>query len=145
VRVAAARTIIASIEPRMTVPTTLAIEAPAVRAEPRATPDVATAEARAIVCRRCGHAVTREEARVSRGGAHVHTRINPGGWVFELGCFAEAPGCRAEGPATTAFTWFPGYAWAIALCAGCGTHLGWRYSGEGGTFFGLILDRLIAP
>ena len=42
--------------------------------------------------------------------------------------------CDAEpaGEATLAHTWFPGHAWSIGVCAGCGTHLGWAF-GPGAT------------
>jgi hypothetical protein len=33
----------------------------------------------------------------------------------------------ASSEASTLFTWFEGYAWQVASCAGCGTHLGWRF------------------
>jgi hypothetical protein len=95
-----------------------------------------------IACARCGHAIAREEARVSRQGAHVHTRINPAGWVYRIGCFDPVEGCVLDGPATTEHTWFAGHAWRIALCGACAQHLGWRFEGEAGVFWGLILDRL---
>jgi hypothetical protein len=102
-----------------------------------------TALDRVIACARCSHGITREEARVARGGSHVHTRLNPGGWVHEFGCFAEAPGCKLEGEPTLAFTWFPEHAWRLAHCGSCGAHLGWRFEGPLGTFFGLVLERLL--
>jgi hypothetical protein len=97
---------------------------------------------RVLVCASCSHPITREEARVSRDGAHVHTRINPHGYVFQLGCFDPADGCATEGEATTEHTWFPGHAWRLASCRACAQHLGWRFEGESGVFWGLILDRL---
>jgi hypothetical protein len=109
---------------------------PATEAEP----SVATEDA--IVCAGCSRAITRAEARVARGGSHVHTRLNPHGWVWEFGCFLEAPGCRVTGEPTEEHTWFAGQAWRIADCAGCGVHLGWRFDGADGSFFGLILERL---
>jgi hypothetical protein len=33
-----------------------------------------------------------------------------------------------EGAASAEYSWFPGYAWTIALCAACAVHLGWRYA-----------------
>lgn len=92
-------------------------------------------------CARCDHEVTRDSARVGVAGQHVHTRINPGGWVHQFGCFAQADGVRVTGPSTTEHTWFAGYAWALVVCASCGEHLGWRFSGET-LFYGLLLDRL---
>ncbi len=109
---------------------------PEVDAATRAAPEAM------LRCRRCDHAITPASARVSRAGAHAHTRINPGGWVYQLGCFAEAPGCVATGPATTEATWFQGHAWRVALCGACGEHLGWRFEGPGDSFWGLILERL---
>jgi hypothetical protein len=111
-----------------------------VLAAPEAAPEAA--EDDALVCARCSHAITSEATRVSRGGAHIHTRRNPGGWVYQFGCFAEAPGCRALGEPSEEFTWFPGHAWRLAVCGSCGAHLGWRFDGASGSFFGLILERL---
>jgi hypothetical protein len=93
------------------------------------------------VCASCSHPVTKEAARVSRAGSHVHTRLNPGGYVWEFGCFAEAD-VKLEGDATLEFTWFAGHMWRIAHCGSCSQHLGWRFDGSDGTFFGLILERL---
>jgi hypothetical protein len=97
-----------------------------------------------LCCARCGHPVTRERHRIAVNGRHEHTRVNPFGFVFHFGCFAQADGCAVDGPPTTEETWFPGYAWRIAHCAACHSHLGWAFQGEG-AFFGLLLDRLTAP
>jgi hypothetical protein len=94
-------------------------------------------------CKRCGHSITEAEQRILVEGAHVHRRRNPAGIQFEFGCFRLAAGCRSEGEATVQHTWFAGYAWAVALCAQCGEHLGWHYDG-GVSFYGLILERLVA-
>lgn len=96
---------------------------------------------RPIKCRACGHAITSHDAKTSVHGAYEHRRVNPTGVDFHLGCFSRAPGCAIEGAPTLFWTWFPGYAWQIALCRGCGDHLGWAFTGES-TFFGLILPRL---
>ena len=65
--------------------------------------------------------------------------------VFAVGCFAAAPGCTVVGQPSEEFTWFAGTRWQVAVCASCGTHLGWRYERiSGGIFFGLLLDRLVA-
>jgi hypothetical protein len=76
-------------------------------------------------------------------GSHRHVFANPYGFVFEIGCFSDAPGAAGRGPVATAFSWFAGTAWQAAVCAACGRHLGWRYDrGDSHFFFGLILDRL---
>lgn len=96
---------------------------------------------RAIRCAECDHPITSESERVEVHGAHEHRRVNPDGDDFHVGCFGRAPGCAAGGEPTLHWTWFPGYAWRIAHCRGCGEHLGWAFSGEG-RFHALILPRL---
>lgn len=94
-----------------------------------------------LVCAACGETVTRERFAVTRRDAHAHTVFNPMGQVFEIRCFSHAACVNAE-PARTEFTWFPGYAWRLAHCAGCGVQLGWHYEGDGVPFYGLIRGRL---
>jgi hypothetical protein len=105
--------------------------------------DDATGVRRSLCCVVCGQVVTDERHRVSVHGASEHRFMNPAGFVYALGCFAEAPGCRMRGAPTDEFTWFPGYTWCYALCAGCDSHLGWLFEGgQWSRFFGLILNRL---
>jgi len=99
-------------------------------------------EERRLVCRDCGNRVTRENWRIAVSGQHVHVFFNPHGLVFEIGCFDQAPGAAAMGPPSTEFTWFAGSAWRVAVCRACLNHLGWRFEGECGAFFGLILSCL---
>jgi len=97
----------------------------------------------AICCRFCLQVITSAGERVAQSGAHRHTFANPHGYLFEIGCFRSAPGCRSEGPAVTEFSWFSGYAWRIAACGRCLNHLGWRFQGAAPSFYGLILNNLI--
>jgi hypothetical protein len=97
---------------------------------------------REITCAACGAGITHEKERMSVGGAHVHTFKNPSAIDFTIGCFANAHGCRPVGERSTVWTWFPGFAWQVSLCARCGAHLGWSFEGEASRFWGLILDKL---
>jgi hypothetical protein len=97
---------------------------------------------RRLHCIACRQLVTRLDERISVNGAAEHTVRNPYGIEFHIGCFKSAYGCRAHGAPTRAHTWFPGYAWRLALCARCGLHLGWLYRGDTDGFHGLILNRL---
>ena len=99
---------------------------------------------RRLRCNRCGHCITEAEQRILVEGAHVHRRRNPAGIQFEIGCFRTAAGCRHGGDPTAEYTWFSGSQWAIALCSQCGEQLGWRYVGSDSSFYGLILERLVA-
>ncbi len=111
--------------------------------DPRRRPETGTAGDDRLYCAVCGHPVTRQRWRIAVNGAHEHVVFNPAGRLFRIGCFAAADGAAAVGAPTLAFTWFKGFAWRVATCAGCGGHLGWRYAGDGGgDFFGLILNAL---
>jgi hypothetical protein len=93
-------------------------------------------------CTACDHAIAREQARIDVQGKHVHTFVNPAGHEFTVRCFGEAPGCRGMGDESTFWTWFPGFAWRIALCAQCGTHVGWSFRGAAEAFWGLVVERV---
>lgn len=97
-----------------------------------------------LFCAHCKHAITDDKQRAAVNGAHAHTCTNPHGITFHIGCFRQAPGCTAEGAATAEHTWFPGYAWQIAYCARCDTHLGWLFTSPDDAFYGLITGRLIS-
>ena len=95
-------------------------------------------------CARCGALVTDGAARIPVHGAHDHHCVNPAGAGVHIGCFAAAPGVVQMGNHSYDYTWFPSYAWRVALCAACSHHLGWSFEGaeEPRLFHGLILDRL---
>ncbi|MBI3571612.1 MAG: hypothetical protein HY082_11035 [Gammaproteobacteria bacterium] len=95
-----------------------------------------------LFCAACRHPVTHRDERIPVQGGHEHTFTNPRGIAYRIGCYREAAGCSAVGEATAEFTWFPGYAWRIALCANCRAHLGWRFQAGGEYFHGLIVNRL---
>jgi hypothetical protein len=94
-----------------------------------------------LVCSICKHVITFESERTDIHGQHRHHFTNPGGYSFYLGCFNSAPGCAEVGLQCSEHTWFPGTRWQISVCASCGEHLGWKYSGSN-EFHGLVLTRL---
>lgn len=96
----------------------------------------------AILCRACSHIITAGDQQIEVAGSHRHTFFNPVGIVYELGCFARAPGCSLAGESSAEFSWFAGYLWRIALCGQCGIHLGWRFQSAEISFYGLILSHL---
>jgi len=96
-------------------------------------------------CAACGHEITTAGERITVQEAHEHTFVNPGGYVYRIGCFRRAWGCLQAGESTDAFSWFKGCPWRYAVCGECFAHLGWSYEAAGGLFFGLILDRLSPP
>ncbi len=104
-------------------------------------PETHSLDERWLCCALCGARVCREEDRIEIDGAHAHTKFNPAGILFQIGCFAEAPGCVEVTPPSAEFPWFEGYRWRICVCRACQSHLGWSFAGPA-QFFGLILDKL---
>jgi len=95
-----------------------------------------------VYCAACSSVIARSDDRIEVNGRHQHRCTNPYGFVFDLGCFAEALGCALSGERTAADTWFPGFQWRYASCDQCQRHLGWYFDSEGRYFYGLILDRI---
>jgi hypothetical protein len=113
------------------------------RSSPLTTPqDAAPEPGTSLVCAACRHPITDDDQRIAMNGGHEHTFVNPGGFAYTIGCFADAWGCAHHGSVESAFSWFPGWTWQVAACAGCRAHLGWVYRNAAETFHGLILDRL---
>jgi hypothetical protein len=100
-------------------------------------------EKRALCCAECRHPITRQRDRTEKNGQHHHVFANPHGYMYQIGCFAQAPGCLTTGGETSYFSWFPGYTWQIAICGNCLTLLGWAFRGTDNQFFGLIVDKLV--
>jgi len=95
-----------------------------------------------LCCAVCQNPITRNRDRIEQNGAHRHVFANPHGYVYQIGCFSQAPGCAAIGQDTSYFSWFPGYSWRVALCNQCLTLLGWAFRNPESQFFGLIVDKL---
>jgi hypothetical protein len=96
---------------------------------------------RAVVCRECKHALSKESERIEVGGKPQHTFVNPHAYAFTIVCFKIAPGCVGFGERSTYWSWFERHAWRIALCGGCSAHVGWSFEGES-SFHGLVIDRI---
>ncbi len=95
-----------------------------------------------IRCAQCREVVTTAKLAVQRNGAHEHTFRNPAGYSWTIRCFRDAGGCTAAGAFTPEASWFAGYQWCYALCAGCARHLGWWFVGSGPSFVALIAGRI---
>jgi hypothetical protein len=93
-------------------------------------------------CANCQYPITRKTDRIEINEKHQHVFANPHGYIYQIGCFVQAPGCVIIGEETSQFSWFPGYTWQIALCGRCLTLLGWAFRSNESLFYGLILDRL---
>ena len=96
-------------------------------------------------CAACGAEIARDRDRIPLDGEAARAFVNPEGIEYVIAGFRLAPGCSPSGERTAYWSWFPGFAWQIALCADCGAHLGWSFASDRETFYGLVLDRLSAP
>ena len=97
---------------------------------------------RAILCAACSTQVSDTSQRIDVAGRHQHTFFNPAGIVYQVACFATAPGCRGIGPFSAEFTWFPGHRWQLGMCACCAEQLGWHFAGDQ-SFTALIESRIL--
>lgn len=96
----------------------------------------------ALVCTSCRFSITRESERMEVNGSHTHGFANPHGLYYDIGCFAFAPGCAFSQDSSSEFAWFAGHRWRLAVCRGCGTHMGWLFESKNSSFAGLILAAL---
>ncbi|XP_037092411.1 protein cereblon-like [Pollicipes pollicipes] len=54
--------------------------------------------------------------------------VNPHGDLHETLTLHRASGLRCITRPSTEYSWFPGYAWEIAHCTQCSSHMGWRFT-----------------
>ncbi|CAL8382287.1 unnamed protein product [Boreogadus saida] len=54
--------------------------------------------------------------------------VNPHGYVHETLTVYNASNLNLVGWPSTMHSWFPGYAWTIAQCRNCGSHMGWKFT-----------------
>ncbi|KAJ8301385.1 hypothetical protein KUTeg_020372 [Tegillarca granosa] len=54
--------------------------------------------------------------------------VNPGGHIHETLTVYKVQNVDLIGRPTKEHSWFPGYAWTIAQCKSCNSHLGWRFT-----------------
>ncbi|MBS1952625.1 MAG: hypothetical protein JST89_00420 [Cyanobacteria bacterium SZAS-4] len=91
-----------------------------------------------VRCSSCEHELTKPSLAIQ---PHEHTFRNPVGMTFHVALYSDAPGAISVGEPTMLATWFPNYAWSLAICAQCKTHLGWWFHGAD-KFAGLITNRI---
>ncbi|XP_062400482.1 protein cereblon [Sardina pilchardus] len=54
--------------------------------------------------------------------------VNPHGYVHETLTVYKTTNLNLIGRPSTLHSWFPGYAWTIAQCRTCGSHMGWKFT-----------------
>lgn len=83
-------------------------------------------------CVRCKNCKTllgrRSDMLVMSSEGPMNAYVNPHGFVHETMTLLKANGLSLVGQPDSRYSWFPGYAWTIADCAHCGTHMGWLFT-----------------
>uniref|UniRef100_A0A5K3F0F9 Protein cereblon n=2 Tax=Mesocestoides corti TaxID=53468 RepID=A0A5K3F0F9_MESCO len=56
--------------------------------------------------------------------------VNPQGFIFDMLTLSTVQTGAIDliGEPSDQYSWFPGYAWTIAQCAGCQSHMGWQFT-----------------
>uniref|UniRef100_A0A0A9YEK0 Protein cereblon n=1 Tax=Lygus hesperus TaxID=30085 RepID=A0A0A9YEK0_LYGHE len=73
------------------------------------------------------------------------TYVNPGGYVHDTITLSTATNLIIISNPSTEYSWFPGYAWEIAVCCHCQKHIGWKFTSKKlvpKTFWGLSRQSL---
>jgi len=94
-----------------------------------------------LVCANCGHPVTMVAEKTDIHGRHDHSFTNLG-YLVQLGCFRNAPGCIGIQGISNGYSWFRGYSWQIQVCQDCYAQLGWKYMSQNESFYALIFNML---
>jgi hypothetical protein len=95
----------------------------------------------ALICASCRHPITSVSEQTDVRGRHDHA-FSYYRQIVRLGCFRTAPGCLGVQGISHGYSWFRGYAWQIQVCRNCSTQLGWKYTSEDESFYGLIFETL---
>ncbi len=56
--------------------------------------------------------------------------VNQNGHIHETLTVYKAKNLTLIGYPSTQFSWFQGYAWTIAMCQHCKSHIGWRFTAD---------------
>lgn len=98
-----------------------------------------------FLCKRCRTrlAIYNDIFPMAKGNVNANY-CNPAGYIHETLTVHKTldQAVRLVDRPSTEFSWFPGYAWQIAVCNKCSSHIGWKFLAVNRnlrprTFFGL--------
>lgn len=102
-------------------------------------------------CKRCKTkiAVYNDIFAMAKGNVNANY-CNPAGYIHETLTVQKTldNAVRMVDRPSTEFSWFPGYAWQIAVCDKCSLHIGWKFLAlnknlKPKSFFGLSCKSLV--
>jgi len=79
-------------------------------------------------CNKCGSVFGKKKDLFQISEGLVDAYVNPGGVVHDVVTIKKVSGAKLRGTPQTEHSWFPGYAWTIAECNECRSHIGWRFT-----------------
>lgn len=102
-------------------------------------------------CKRCRNPIAIYDDIFAMAKGNVNANYcNPAGYIHETLTVKKTleNSLKMVDRPSTDFSWFPGYAWQIAVCLKCHTHLGWKFIAvvknlRPKTFFGLSNKSLV--
>jgi len=94
---------------------------------PASSDDVELGDRGWYACAACALRLAREDWVLEAETQGPLVFANPHGRFFELLLVTHVVGGAFDRHATGEFTWFPGYAWRVGVCAGCHAHIGWHF------------------
>ncbi|XP_073954251.1 protein cereblon-like isoform X2 [Choristoneura fumiferana] len=81
----------------------------------------------ALCCGACGGELARRAHMFAMSSDGVHANYtNHGGFMHDIVTVRSARNTSLGAPSAE-YSWFPGYCWRVAQCAGCTAHVGWRF------------------
>ncbi|KAH9301317.1 hypothetical protein KI387_012900 [Taxus chinensis] len=82
-----------------------------------------------VRCKICSTVISRRRNMlVMSTDGPIGAYVNAHGFVHEILTLYNTRGLALKGHAETELSWFPGYAWTIAHCSVCDSHMGWLFT-----------------
>lgn len=82
-----------------------------------------------VRCKNCQTVIARRsDMLVMSNEGPLGAYVNPNGFVHEVMTLYKVNGLALIGGPNINYSWFPGYAWTIANCATCESHMGWLFT-----------------
>ncbi|ONK79086.1 uncharacterized protein A4U43_C01F2800 [Asparagus officinalis] len=82
-----------------------------------------------ICCKNCHTLIAkRSDMVIMSSDGPLNAYVNPHGYVHEAITVYNATALALWGSPSKEHSWFPGYAWTIANCATCESHMGWLFT-----------------
>ncbi|KAK6624825.1 hypothetical protein RUM44_011689 [Polyplax serrata] len=82
-----------------------------------------------LYCVNCGNSIASRTDVFSMSIDGQGMYCNPGGYVHDVLTVYNGLGMTLTSDIpSTEYSWFPGYAWTIAKCSNCDSHIGWLFT-----------------